>query len=96
MAKSPNLSFKIWYGLTVHIIRFSISQTKFFQNLVFRAKFKQIKQNSLNLLIYSMNCAKFAPIINLFVLCFRHLPRQRTLWNSSELHKFCAIRPQSP
>ena len=21
-AKSPNLSFKIWYGLTVHIIRF--------------------------------------------------------------------------
>ena len=22
MAKSPNLSFKIWYGLTVHIIRF--------------------------------------------------------------------------
>ena len=22
MAKGPNLSFKIWYGLTVHIIRF--------------------------------------------------------------------------
>ena len=21
-AKGPNLSFKIWYGLTVHIIRF--------------------------------------------------------------------------
>ena len=23
MAKGPNLSFTIWYGLTVHIIRFS-------------------------------------------------------------------------
>ena len=64
--------------------------------MVFRAKFKQTKQNPLNSLIYSANCAKFAPIINLFVLCFRHLPRQRTLWNSSELRKFRTIRPQSP
>ena len=70
--------------------------SKIFQNLVFRAKFKQIKQNLLNSLIYSANCAKFAPIINLFVLCFRHLPRQRTLQNSSELRKFCAILPHSP
>ena len=29
MAKSPNLSFKIWYGLTVHIIRFKISQANY-------------------------------------------------------------------
>ena len=64
--------------------------------MVFRAKFKQIKQNSLNSLIYSANCTKFAPIINLFVLCFRHLPWQRTLQNSSELRKFRTIRPQSP
>ena len=70
--------------------------SKIFQNLVFWAKFKQIKQNPLNSLIYSANWAKFAPIINLFVLCFRHLPQQRTLWNSSELRKFHAIRPQSP
>ena len=70
--------------------------SKIFQNLVFRAKFKQIKQNPLNSLIYSANCAKFAPIINLFVLCFRHLPRQRTLRNSSKLRKFRAIRPHSP
>ena len=27
--KSPNLSFKIWYGLTVHIIRFKISQANY-------------------------------------------------------------------
>ena len=67
--------------------------SKIFQHLVFWAKFKQIKQNLLNSLIYSANCAKFAPIINLFVLCFRHLPRQRTLRNSSELCKFHAIHP---
>ena len=70
--------------------------SKIFQNLVFRAKFKQIKQNLLNSLIYSANCTKFAPIINLFVLCFRHLPRQRILQNSSELRKFHAIHPHSP
>ena len=29
-------------------------------------------------------------------LCFRGLPRQRTLGNSSELHKFRTIRPHSP
>ena len=60
------------------------------------AKFKQIKQNSLNSPTYSVNCAKFAPIINLFILCFRGLPQQRTLGNSSELRKFHAIRPHSP
>ena len=31
-----------------------------------------------------------------FTLCFRHLPRQRTLQNSSELRKFHAVRPHSP
>ena len=69
--------------------------SKIFQNWVFWAKFKQIKQNPLNLPIYSVNYAKFAPIINLFILCFRGLPWQRTLSNSSELRKFRAIRPQS-
>ena len=95
-AKSPNLLFKnmIWLNRTYYsLLNFT---SKIFQNLVFQAKFKQIKQNLLNLLIYSANCAKFAPIINLFVLCFRHLPWQRTLWNSSELRKFCAIHPHSP
>ena len=70
--------------------------SKLFQNWLFRAKFKQIKQNSLNLPIYSTNYAKFAPIINLFILCFRGLPRQRTLRNSSELCKFRTVHPQSP
>ena len=70
--------------------------SKIFQNWVFRAKFKQIKQNPLNLPIYSANYTKFAPIINLFILCFRGLPRQRTLRNSSELRKFREICPHSP
>ena len=30
MAKVLNPSFKIWYGLTVHIIRFQNLQAKFF------------------------------------------------------------------
>ena len=43
---------------------------------------------------YSANYAKFAQIINPFILCFRGLPQQRTLRNSSELCKFRAIHPQ--
>ena len=31
-----------------------------------------------------------------YTLCFRHLPRQRTLQNSIELRKFHAICPHSP
>ena len=60
-------------------------------------KFQRIRQNSLNSPTDAANYAKFAPIIiNPFILCFRGLPRQRTLRNSSELCKFCAIRPQLP
>ena len=70
--------------------------SKIFQNWVFRAKLKQIKQNPLNSPIYSANYTKFAPIINLFILCFRHLPQQRTLRNSSELCRFHAVHPHSP
>ena len=55
----------------------------------------RIKQNSLNSPTYSANDAKFASIIDPFTLCFRCLPRQRTLRNSSELCKFRAICPHS-
>ena len=44
----------------------------------------------------SANYAKFAVLLTYSILCFRHLPRQRTLRNSSKLCKFCAIRPHSP
>ena len=43
----------------------------------------RITQNSHILLTYS-------------ILCFRHLPRQKTLQNSSELRKFRSIHPHSP
>ena len=83
-----------WYSLTVHI-HLNLQQNFSFLSRTL-AKFKKIKQNLLNSPTYSVNCAKFAPIINLFILCFRGLPRQRTLRNSSELRKFRAICPHSP
>ena len=48
--------------------------------------------NSAQFAPQSANSAKFTH----FTLCFRHLPRQRTLQNSSESRKFRAIRPHSP
>ena len=93
--KSPNLSFKTWYGLTIHIIRFYISQANFF-------KIGSFGQNSSELRKFCAICPHSPRIPrNLhysltYTLCFRHLPRQRTLRNSSELRKFHEIRPQSP
>ena len=94
-AKGPNLSFTIWYGLTVHIIRFS-NYKQNFQNCLPQSnsselhKFRAIRphspritQNSHILLTYS-------------ILCFRHLPRQRTFRNSSGSCKFRTVRPHSP
>ena len=57
-------------------------------------KFQRIRQNLLNLPTDATNDAKFAQIINPFILCFRGLPWQRMLRNSSELCKFRAIRPR--
>ena len=59
-------------------------------------KFQRITQIPCSLPTYSANYSKFAQIINPFILCFRGLPRQRMLRNSSELCKFHAIRPQLP
>ena len=59
-------------------------------------KFQRIRQNSLNSPTDAANDAKFTQIINPFTLCFRNLPQQRTLRNSSELHKFRAVRPHTP
>ena len=48
------------------------------------------------------NSVQFARTVNLHILltystlCFRHLPQQRMLRNSSELRKFCAVHPHSP
>ena len=59
-------------------------------------KFQRIRQILLNSPTDAANYTKFAPIINPLILCFRGLPRQRMLRNSSELCKFRAIRPQLP
>ena len=66
-------------------------QTKF-SKLSSPVKFQRITQIPHSLPPQSANSAKFAH----FTSCFRHLPQQRTLQNSSELHKFHAIRPHSP
>ena len=96
--KVLNLSFKIRYDLTVHIIRF---KKKIFTGKIFKiVPSSQIPAN------YT-NSAQFAPhsprimqnshiLLTYSILCFRHLPRQRTLENSSELRRFRMIRPHSP
>ena len=66
-------------------------QTKF-SKLSSPVKFQQITQIPRSLPPQSANSTKFAH----FTSCFRHLPRQRTLQNSSELRKFRAVRPHSP
>ena len=63
-----------------------------FSKLSSPVKFQRIMQIPRSSPPQSANSTKFAH----FTLCFRHLPRQRTLQNSSELRKFRAIRPHSP
>ena len=63
-----------------------------FSKLSSPVKFQRITQIPRSSPTQSVNSAKFTH----FTLCFRHLPRQRTLQNSSELCKFHAIRPHSP
>ena len=63
-----------------------------FSKLSSPVKFQRITQIPRSSPPQSANSAKFAH----FTLCFRHLPRQRTLQNSSELRKFRAVRPHSP
>ena len=67
--------------------------SKIFQKLVFRPKFKQIKQNPLNSPIYSANCAKFAPIVNLFYIMFQApAPAE----NAQEFQRIMQIPHDSP
>ena len=98
--KVLNLSFKIRYGLTVHIIRLLKIKKFYRQNFQFfkivpSSKIPANYANSTQFATQSANYAKFAHFVNISYLCFRHLPRQRTLQNSSELRKFRAIRPHS-
>ena len=95
-AKGPNPSFKIWYGLTVHLFSPLKNYKQNFQNYLSQSNSSELRkfcairphspritQNSHILLTYS-------------ILCFRHLLRQRTLKYSSKLRRFRTIRPHSP
>ena len=88
-AKSPNLSFKIYYPL----LNFT---SKLFQI----GSFGQNSANYANSAQFAHTVREFRKIhtirLTYYTLCFRHLPQQRTLQNSSELRKFHAIRPHSP
>ena len=59
------------------------------------AEFQQSTQIPCSSPTQAVNYAKFAVLLTYSILCFRHLPRQRTLRNSSKLHKFHAIHPHS-
>ena len=60
------------------------------------AEFQRIMQIPRNSPTQSAYYAKFAVLLTYSILCFRHLPQQRTLRNSSELCKFRAIHPHRP
>ena len=85
MAKGPNLSFTIWYALTVHIIRFKITSKIF--KIVFSSQIACTVREFCKIRTIRLTC---------YTLCFSHLSRQRTLRNSSELCKFRTVRPHSP
>ena len=95
MAKGPNLSFTIWYGLTVHIIRFKITSKIF--KIVFPS---QILANYANSAQFACTVREFRKIrtirLTCYILCFRHLPWQRTFRNFSGSCKFRTVCPHSP
>ena len=86
----------VWYGLTVHIFSPLKIYRQNFQNYLSQSKFQRITQIPRSSPTQSANYAKLAHFVNIFYLCFRHLPQRRTLQNSSELRKFRTIRPHSP
>ena len=76
MAKSPNLSAKIWYGLTIHICFLTLNlQAKFFKfTLCLLAKFPANYTNSVQFAPKSpANNAKFAPFTHPIYFVFRCL-----------------------
>ena len=103
--KVLNPSFKIWYGLTVHIIRFlkKKKKKKFYRQNFSIFQNCPIKSNSSELRKFHAVCPHSPRItqnshilLTYSILCFRHLLQQRTLENSSELCRFRTIHPHSP
>ena len=71
-AKSPNLSAKIWYGLTIHICFFVLNlQAKVFKFTFFLlAKFPANYTNFMQFTPNPANDAKFAPFIDPLYIMF--------------------------
>ena len=94
-AKSPNLSSKNMVQLN-HTHSLLNLQAKFFKILYFG----QIPVNYANSTQFTHHSPRITQnshhLLTFYTLCFRHLPQQRTLRNSSELHKFHAPHPHSP
>ena len=95
--KSKSLA-KIWYGLTLHIHFLILNlQNKFFNFsklcLVFWQKFQQIKRNSPHSPTSFANDTNSHHLFTHYILCFRCLPWQRMLRNSSESSRIRSICP---
>ena len=88
--------------LKVQIFRLKIlSASKFHKQTFFKlGPSGKIPANYANSPQFAHTVREFRKICTIrltyYTLCFRHLPRQRTLQNSSELRKFRTIRPHSP
>ena len=88
--------------LKVQIFRLKIlSASKFHKQTFFKlGPSGKIPANYTNSVQFAHTVREFCKIrtirLTYYTLCFRHLPRQRTLQNSSELRKFCTIHPHSP
>ena len=102
--KSPNLSFIIWYGLTVHIIRFLNYKQNFPKFLLsnsselrqfcaIRPHSPRIPQIPRNSPTQSANYAKFAHFVNLFYIVFQApAPAE----NPTEFQRITQIPRNSP
>ena len=77
------------------LLKFYRQNFKFSKNCPIKSNSSELRKFRAVRPTQSANYAKFAHFVNISFLCFRHLPRQRTLQNSSELCKFRAIRLHS-
>ena len=95
MAKGPNLLFTIWYGLTVHIIRFKITSKIF--KIVFPSQIPVNYADSVRFAHTARESCKFHTLrtkIQIYVIDFQISDhRQRTQENWSEPTTFHSIRP---
>ena len=95
MAKGPNPLFTIWYGLTVHIIRFKITSKIF--KIVFPSQIPANYADSARFANTAHESCKFRTLctkIQIYVIDFQISDhRQRTQENWSEPTTFRSIRP---